>query len=70
MYNRQYFNRVYVFSNRVLYVFGVEDYTRRPNRHFDVSTCRNIEEVPIAYSGTVSPRILSAAELLERMKAC
>jgi hypothetical protein len=70
MYNCRHFNRVYVFSNRVLYVFDIDDYTRRPNRHFDVSTCRTIEEVPMAFAGTVSSRILSAAELLERMKAC
>lgn len=70
MYNNKYFNRVYVFSNRVLYVFGIEDYTRKPNRPFDVSTCRKIEEVPTVYPGKVSPRILSAADLLERMKAC
>lgn len=70
MYNRQCFNRVYVFLNRILYVFDVASYTRKPTQHFEASTCRNIKEVPMAFAGTVSSRILSAADLLERMKAC
>lgn len=70
VYTKRLFDRVYVFYNKTLYVFDVTAYMDHPNTPFSISGFNIIEHVKEAHNGVVSSRILSAAELLERMKAC
>ena len=70
IYNKPLFNRVYVFHNKTMYVFDVAAYTAHPNIYFSTSGFDTIENVKKSHNGAVSSRILSVAELLERMGAC
>ena len=70
IYNKIHFDRVYVLHNKTLYVFDVTAYTAHPNTSFSTSGFTTIEGVKKGHNGVVSSRILSAAELLERMGAC
>lgn len=72
IYNGGIYNRVYVFHNKTLYVFDIAVYkhSHSTNTYFSISGFDTIENVKNHFSGTISPRILSAAELLERMGAC
>lgn len=70
VYNGGIVNRVYVFHNKTLYVFDITTYIDHPNTTFSISGFGTIEKVKTCSSGTVSPRILSAAELLKRMGVC
>ena len=70
IYNKIHFDRVYVLHNKTLYVFDITTYIDHPNTTFSISGFGTIEKVKTCSSGTVSPRILSAAELLKRMGVC
>ncbi len=70
VYTKRLFDRVYVFYNKTLYVFDVTAYMDHPNTLFSRSGYNTIEDAKEAHTGSMSTRILSATELLERMKAC
>ena len=70
IYNKSVFNRIYVFSKKVLYCFDIEQYQRAPNSHFYRSYWDNIEQVKKYYLDSVSSRITSLEELMKRIEEC